>query len=131
MCRYELKHCTIETTLLLSLLLLLSNFTIGQVSFHEIKLGSKYSEQALTEAIEKANWCGYYHEFENYELRFDDGAIVRLKNKAQLSTSANEGLLEEHCFQNVYDKSDNIHFINSSGWIVIPKEKVGLKSKKN
>ena len=42
-----------KTTLLSSFFLVLSYFTIGQVNFHEIKLGSKYSEQALTEAIEK------------------------------------------------------------------------------
>ena len=120
-----------KTTLLSSLFLILSYFTIGQVNFHEIKLGSKYSEQTLTEAIEKANWCGYYHEFENYELRFDDGAVVKLKNKMQLSTNFNGYPIEENCFQNFSGKSENIHFINSSGWIVVPKEKVVPKSKKN
>jgi len=120
-----------KTTLLSSLFLTLSYFAIGQVNFHEIKLGSKYSEQALTEAIEKANWCGYYHEFENYELRFDDGAVVKLKNKMQLSSNSNEEPIEENCFQNISGKSENIHFINLSGWIVVPKEKVVPKSKKN
>ena len=120
-----------KTTLLSSFFLVLSYFTIGQVNFHEIKLGFKYSEQVLTEAIEKANWCGYYHEFEYYELCFDDGAVVKLKNKMQLSSDYNGEQIGENCFQNISKKSENIHFINSSGWIVVPKEKVGLKSKKN
>jgi hypothetical protein len=120
-----------KTILLSSLFLLLSYCAIGQVNFHEMKLGSKYSEQALIEAIEKANWCGYYHEFENYELRFDDGAVVKLKNKMQLSSNSKEEPIEENCFQNISGKSVNIHFINSSGWIVVPKEKVVPKSKKN
>ncbi|RCL71330.1 MAG: hypothetical protein DBW72_07260 [Flavobacteriales bacterium] len=120
-----------KATLLTSLFLALSYFTIGQVNFHEMKLGSKYSEQALTEAIEKANWCGYYHELENYVLLFDDGAVVKLKNKLQLSSDSNGEPIEENCFQNISGKSENIHFINSSGWIVVPKEKVVPKSKKN
>lgn len=120
-----------KATLLTSLFLALSYFTIGQVNFHEMKLGSKYSEQALTEAIEKANWCGYYHELENYVLLFDDGAVVKLKNKLQLLSDSNGEPIEENCFQNISGKSENIHFINSSGWIVVPKEKVVPKSKKN
>ena len=94
-----------KTTLLSSFFLVLSYFTIGQVNFHEIKLGSKYSEQALTEAIEKANWCGYYHEFENYELRFDDGAVVKLKNKMQLSSDYNGETNWRKLFSEMFQKN--------------------------
>ena len=123
-CNYE-NYFIIIT---LSDLILLYNWS-GE--FPRNELGFKYSEQALTEAIEKANWCGYYHEFENYELRFDDGAVVKLKNKMQLTSDSNGEPIEQNCFQNISGKSENIHFINSSGWIVVPKEKVVPKSKKN
>mgnify|MGYP000548185479 CR=1 FL=1 len=114
---------------LLSFFLVLSSFAFGQVKFHEMNLGSKYSEQELTEAVENANWCGYYHESKNYELHFDDGAIVKLKNKAQLQSSGNEIFMNENCYQNMLTKSEYVHIINSSGWIMVPKEKVVSKSK--
>lgn len=116
---------------LLSFFLVLSYFAFGQVKFHEMNLGSKYSEQELTEAVENANWCGYYHESKNYELHFDDGAIVKLKNKAQLLSNLNNSPMTDRCFQNISAKSENIHFINSSGWIMVPKEKIVSKSNLN
>ena len=111
------------------LFLMIYSYGIGQVKYQDISLGSKYSNQQLNEAIQNANWCGYFHETENYEIRFDDGAIVTLKNKAQLQSSNNETNVDNRCFQNILAKSEYVHIINSSGWIMVPKEKVVSKSK--
>jgi len=107
------------------------SYGIGQVKHHEIILGAQYSNQQLLDAVENANWCGYFHQTENYELRFDDGAIVKLKNKLQLQSNGNESIMNEKCFQNVLTKSEYVHIINSDGWIMVPKEKVITKSKSN
>jgi hypothetical protein len=48
------------------------SYGIGQVKHHDIILGAQYSNQQLLDAVENANWCGYFHQTENYELRFDD-----------------------------------------------------------
>ena len=108
---------------------MLCSYGIGQVKYQDISLGSKYSNQELEDAIENANWCGYFHETENYEIRFDDGSIVTLKNKSQIQASGDETYMDPKCFQNVLTKSEYVHIINSSGWIMVPKEKVVSKSK--
>ncbi|MDC0460433.1 hypothetical protein OAM07_06715 [Crocinitomicaceae bacterium] len=113
------------------LFLMMYSYGIGQVKHHDIILGAQYSNQQLLDAVENANWCGYFHQTENYELRFDDGAIVTLKNKSELQSDGNEIFMNENCFQNILTKSEYIHIINSDGWIMVPKEKVITKSKSN
>ena len=56
----------------------------SQNKFSSIQLGAKYSKLQIEGAINKANWCGYYHEIENFEILFDDGTRVLLKSKTQL-----------------------------------------------
>ena len=122
---------TMKTLASFILFLMIYSYGIGQVKHQEITLGSQYSNQQLTDAIENANWCGYYHQTEHYELRFDDGAIVTLKNKSQLQSTGNEIFMNEKCFQNILTKSEYVHIINSDGWIMVPKEKAITKSKTN
>ena len=127
--RCELKN-TMKTISSFVVSLMIYSWGFGQIKYQDLSLGSKYSNEQLIDAIQEAKWCGYYHETENYELRFDDGAIVRLKNKSQLITNI-ESPLEDNCFQNKSSKSENIHIISSGGWIMVPKEKVISKSKLN
>lgn len=122
---------TMKTITSFILFLMIYSYGIGQVKHQEIILGSQYSNQQLTAAIENANWCGYYHQTENYELRFNDGAIVTLKNKSQLQSTGNEIFMNEKCFQNILTKSEYVHIINPDGWIMVPKEKEAIKTKKN
>ena len=103
----------------------------GQKTYFKLEQGSKYSIEELTNAVEKANWCGYFHVSANYEIHFDDGAIVKLKNKAQLISKENESNFNDHCFQNMYVKSKDVHMITSNGWITITKDKVTKQLKSN
>ena len=120
---------TMKTITSFTLFLMIFSYGMGQIKHQGVTLGSNYSNQQLIDAVENANWCGYFHQTENYELRFDDGAIVTLKNKAQLQSSGNEIFMNENCYQNMLTKSEYVHIINSSGWIMVPKEKVVSKSK--
>lgn len=103
----------------------------GQKTYFKLQKGSKYSIEELSNAVENANWCGYFHLSANYEIHFDDGAVVKLKNKAQLNSKDNESIMNDHCFQNIYTKSEDVHIINSKGWITIPKDKITKQSKSN
>ena len=103
----------------------------GQKTYYKLQQGSKYSIEELANAVENANWCGYFHISANYEIHFDDGAVVKLKNKAQLISKENELNINDHCFQDTYVKSDDVHTISTNGWITIPKEKDTKQSKSN
>ena len=43
----------------------------SQNKFSSIELGKKYSKSQIKSAINNANWCGYHHEIENFEVLFD------------------------------------------------------------
>ena len=56
-------------------------FTHAQEKYSDIQIGTKYTLIQLKEAVNKASWCGYYHSEFEFELTFDDGAIVNLKRR--------------------------------------------------
>ncbi len=101
----------------------------AQEKYSEIQIGSKYTLGELKAAVQKANWCGYYHESNNFQLKFDDGAIIHLKNKAQVSL--NENPMDSKCFQNELTTSNNIYVISSEGWLLVPKKSQSSKSLKS
>ena len=101
----------------------------AQEKYSEIQIGSKYTFGELKAAVQKANWCGYYHESNNFQLKFDDGAIIHLKNKAQVSL--NENPMDSKCFQNELTTSNNIYVISSEGWLLVPKKSQLSKSLKS
>ena len=101
----------------------------AQEKYSEIQTGSKYSLEELKAAVQKANWCGYYHETSNFQLKFDDGAIVLLKNKAQVLSCGIE--IDSNCFQNELINSDNVYVISSEGWLLVPKKSQSFKSLKS
>ena len=115
--------------IIICLFVIASYHVKSQKHYSSIQEGSKYSLEQIASAINHANWCGYFHETENYEIRFDDGSFVTLKNKSQIQASGDETYMDPKCFQNVLTKSEYVHIINSSGWIMVPKEKVVSKSK--
>ena len=101
----------------------------AQEKYSEIQTGSKYSLEELKAAVQKANWCGYYHESSNFQLKFDDGAVIHLKNKAQVLL--NENPMDSKCFQNELTASNNIYVISSDGWLLVPKKSQSYKSLKS
>tara|TARA_B110000046_G_C12970211_1_gene388582 strand:+ start:549 stop:914 length:366 start_codon:yes stop_codon:yes gene_type:complete len=102
----------------------------AQDKHSEIQLGSTYSIEELQTAVSKSNWCGYYHETENFQLLFDDGAIVFLKNKAGHLASPNSVSPSSSCYQAEITSSDNIYVITSEGWIIVPKSSEEIKKTK-
>lgn len=128
-----IRVCTnsiMKRTLLLCLFLVFVFITNAQGKHTEIQLGSKYSLGEIEAAIEKANWCGYYHETENFQLLFDDGAIALLKNKAEISAKPSEIALSPACFQTEFTSLNNIYVITSEGWILVPKKSAESKNSK-
>lgn len=49
------------------------------------KVGTKYSKDQLEEAINKADWCGYFYVSKRRKLRFDDGSVIELYSFNELS----------------------------------------------
>ncbi len=88
----------------------------GQSSFFVVtKIGTKYTEAQLKESVEKADWCGYFHESSRYTITFDDGATVELLSKKEISSSEK---LNDACFQNENIKDNGIYKIHESGALV-------------
>tara|TARA_B100000768_G_scaffold156387_1_gene153925 strand:+ start:89 stop:448 length:360 start_codon:yes stop_codon:yes gene_type:complete len=117
-----------KTTLLVCLFC--SAFILrAQEKYSEIQTGSKYALDEIQSAIQQANWCGYYHEISNFQLKFDDGAIVYLKNKDQLLLKGVQ--LGAECFQTRLIESNNVYVISSEGWLLVPKKSQSYKSLKS
>ena len=117
-----------KTTLLICLFC--SAFILrAQEKYSEIHIGSKYTLEEIQATVQKANWCGYYHESINFQLKFDDGALVQLKNKAQVLS---DGIQEDmNCFQNESTTSNNVYVISPQGWLLVPKKSQAFKSSKS
>lgn len=101
----------------------------AQEKYIEIQSGSKYAIEEIQLAVQKANWCGYYHETSNFQLKFDDGAVVLLKNKAQVLSNGIE--IDASCFQKELINSNNVYVISSEGWLLVPKRSQSFKSLKS
>ena len=97
----------------------------SQNKFSSIELGKKYSKSQVKIAINNANWCGYHHEIENFEILFDDGTRVLLKSKNQLIEEGVE--MVDSCNKSVKVASTHIYSIAKNGVIVI---RVGRDLKK-
>lgn len=119
-------NSTMKTTLLVCLFF--SAFILrAQENYSEIQIGSKYTIEEIHLAIQKANWCGYYHETSNFQLTFDDGAIVYLKSKNQLLPL--ESSLSENCFQSKFSESNDVFIIAENGNLFVPKSTQFFKPK--
>jgi len=104
-----------KTIFIVIFLYLSTCLAFSQSSFFSIsKLGSNYTESQLLESITKADWCGYYHITDRYQIMFDDGAIVELFSKKELG----ELTLNNACFQNENNKDNGIYKIHESGILI-------------
>lgn len=87
----------------------------GQSNFFEIKkAGTKYTEVQLKKSIEKADWCGYFHENSRYLITFEDGSTVELYSKQELDDTT----LLDACFQSENIKDNGIYKIHESGILI-------------
>lgn len=102
-------------------------FTHAQEKYSDIQIGTKYTLIQIKEAVKKASWCGYYHSELEFELTFDDGAIVNLKSKSQLLQSGHE--LSENCFQSNFSESNDVFVIAENGNLFVPKSTQYFKPK--
>lgn len=93
-----------------------THFLFGQKEIAVVKkLGTKYSEIKILEAVKKADWCGYFHETSGYTITFDDGATVELLSKKEIISSVK---LNDTCFQNENTQDNGIYKIHESGILI-------------
>ena len=72
--------------------------------FAILKIGNKYSKEAIQNAFEKADLCGSFYLSKPNDITLDDGSVVRFFSKAEQGSSTN---LSGNCFV-----SDNFKFEN-------------------
>lgn len=94
-----------------------------------MKLGERYSISQLESSIRQADWCGYFHKSERYQLKFDDGSIVELLPMSEdFDIKKN---LSETCFQNENTKDFGVYKIHESGVLMrMLSANISVKSSK-
>jgi hypothetical protein len=91
--------------------------SFSQKDFFEIKtLGTKYSKNDLSDAIFKADWCGYFNNNSRFKINFDDGAIVELLSGKEEFDNKNQ--LNQNCFQTELIEDKGMFKIHESGILV-------------
>jgi hypothetical protein len=80
------------------------NFTI-------LKIGTKYSKELITTAINKADMCGSFYESKPNDIVFDDGSIVRLFSKKEIGSNSS---MSSDCFV-----ADTFKF-EEIAWSILP-----------
>ena len=94
---------------LVCLILLLGSFfsfSQNKSKYYQIsKLGSRYSSELITEAFNNANMCGNFYETLPNDIIFDDGTIVRLVSKKELTGNT---AFSDDCFLEDTSKKQSI-----------------------
>ena len=94
---------------LVCLILLLGSFfsfSQNKSKYYQIsKLGSRYSSELITEAFNNANMCGNFYETLPNDIIFDDGTIVRLVSKKELTGNTT---FSDDCFLEDTSKKQSI-----------------------
>jgi hypothetical protein len=108
----------VKMKIVLSIGLIFTFFSVKcQNVYSTIELGKKYTISQVKNAVNNANWCGYYHKTENCELVFEDGTSVFLKSKNQLIKEGSE--MVDSCYQSVKVSSEHNYSISDNGVILI------------
>jgi hypothetical protein len=101
-----------KTLLLLLMMFCFSLYSQSKAEkFTIIKIGNKYSKEAIVNAFEKADMCGNFHLSKPNDITLDDGAVVRFFSKTDLGANVN---LNKECFV-----SDNFKF-DRIVWSIMP-----------
>jgi hypothetical protein len=102
-------------------------FTIRQI-------GTTYSPEQITTAMNAADWCGFFYRDSQRVLKFDDGALVELKSASELAESSQD--YTPSCTSGEEHVDTNIYSVHSTGRILIQvsnsstvKTKPGVRSK--
>ena len=103
------------------LLLILTMFCFSLYSqtkgekFTILKIGNKYSKEAITAAFSKADMCGNFYVSKPNDILLDDGAVVRFFSKTEQGAASN---LNNDCFVSDDFKFEKIVWsISSNGYI--------------
>lgn len=98
-------------------LIFVFNSVFSQKDFFQIiKLGGNYSLSQLESSVRKADWCGYFHKSERYQLKFDDGSIVELLPMSEdFDIKKN---LSATCSQSENTKDIGVYKIHESGVLI-------------
>jgi hypothetical protein len=99
-----------------SLIFVLNSIFSQKDFFKIVKLGERYSISQLESSVRQADWCGYFHKSDYYQLKFDDGSVVELfPMTEEFDIKKN---LSEACFQNENIKDNGIYKIHESGVLI-------------
>jgi hypothetical protein len=111
---YKTKRMKVIFTFTLIFVL---NSIFSQKDFFKIvKLGERYSISQLESSVRQADWCGYFHKSDYYQLKFDDGTVVELFPMTEdFEIKKN---LSEACFQNENVKDNGVYKIHESGVLI-------------
>jgi len=118
-CKIDLKRLFFIASL--ALFVIQGNVVISQEIhnpnvFRIQQLGVKYSESLIHESLLRADWCQSINPTSNYNLTFDDGAIVKVISSKELKTQNIN--IEESCIR-FKDLEDNFRYsISNEGYIV-------------
>lgn len=99
-----------------SLIFVLNSIFSQKEFFQIIKLGEKYSLSQLESSIRQADWCGYFHKSERYQLKFDDGSIVELLSDSDDFDSKKN--FDSACFQDEITKDNATYKIHETGILI-------------
>lgn len=66
----------------------------GQSILEVTSLGTKYTEEQISNAFNSGNFCPYFYETKRNVLILDDGATLELLSKEE------QGISDENCGQN-------------------------------
>jgi hypothetical protein len=83
--------------------LLISSSTRAQEKFEIQNTGTKYSIEQIAAAFKNADFCGSFYNTKRNIIKLDDGAIVELFSKSELSEKSIA--LDAKCFLN-----DDVYF---------------------
>ena len=90
----------IKTTVTIVFLALFNNLH-SQENFNIKSVGSSYSLEFLTEAFNKANFCGMFYQSENRIIILDDGSEVELLSADSISETDQSCICEKRIVDQV------------------------------
>ena len=78
--------------------LFISSISRAQEKFEIQKIGTKYSAEQIKTAFKKADFCGSFYNSKRNTIKMDDGAVIELFSKFELSEKNIS--MNEECFLN-------------------------------
>ena len=105
-----------KNSIALVALVLSSAASFSQSTFEVKTVGQTYTISQINNAIQSADFCGYYYNDERHLLLFDDGTEVELKSDDELQLDGVN--LSSSCVTTDRKENPVVWSINSNGTIL-------------